>query len=334
MSLGSCTSLAWVSHTNLAEVSPTSRTWVSRTSRTWVSWHNNPMTTLGLDAGATHCKWSVLKAGVVLAQGTSSPITGHGFDVAGQQAVRQAILALAKKILPHSPQAIVAGVTGLSKNDDVAQFISACLAKQFELPEAQVQIINDMDLAYRAQFVPGEGLLLYAGTGAIAYHVAADDSVIRAGGHGYLIDDLGGGFWMGQALLRLATRDMDLNNHSPLLQQVFKDTQTHDWPSLRSHIYGGGRRNVALLAPTVGELAANGNAEAQNILVAASGHLVEITRRLQTRMGQEKLPIVFLGGAFQVSPILVNQFLKEFSNAKRGHENMAETAARMAEKLF
>jgi hypothetical protein len=59
-----------------------------------------------------------------------------------------------------------------------------------------------MEIAYRASFAPGEGYLVYAGTGSIGAFIDADGQFHRAGGRGVVLDDGGGGFWIAREALR------------------------------------------------------------------------------------------------------------------------------------
>ena len=53
-----------------------------------------------------------------------------------------------------------------------------------------------------------DGVALIAGTGSSAFCVQ-QGQVRQVGGWGYLIDDVGSGFWIGSAVLRAAFRAMD-----------------------------------------------------------------------------------------------------------------------------
>ena len=43
---------------------------------------------------------------------------------------------------------------------------------------------NDMHVAFASAFGPGEGVLVYAGTGSVAYHETAAGVAVRVGGYG------------------------------------------------------------------------------------------------------------------------------------------------------
>lgn len=69
--------------------------------------------------------------------------------------------------------------------------------------DAVAHLTNDGLLPLYAAGVSA-GSVIIAGTGSIAFHVAEDGSVARAGGWGYGVSDLGSGNWMGTAALQQA----------------------------------------------------------------------------------------------------------------------------------
>ena len=85
----------------------------------------------------------------------------------------------------------------------------AMLATAFAAPEAGVRVVSDVEIAYRAAFAPGEGYLVYAGTGSIAAFIDAQGVLHRAGGRGVALDDAGGGYWIAREALRRLWRRED-----------------------------------------------------------------------------------------------------------------------------
>jgi len=68
---------------------------------------------------------------------------------------------------------------------------------------AHVRAMSDVELAWNACFHHwGEGVIVIAGTGAIAFGKAAGARSVRAGGLGPLLGDEGSGFWIGKQFLK------------------------------------------------------------------------------------------------------------------------------------
>lgn len=286
---------------------------------------------LGIDGGASSSKWVVLDAqGTVVAQGRAAPVIGHLFSDEMRAKVFAALDQLLAEVKPHAPAAVVAGITGLDAGTREAQHMSGHIQQALSLSEKRVLVFNDMDLAYRANFAPGAGIVVYAGTGSVAYSIAPDGSVYRAGGHGFLIGDEGAGFWIGRTALRHLMRWHDSGLDTaiyPLAQHLYQTIGGRDWPRIREYVYGGGRQAVAALAPAVGRAAEDGDETATQILLQAGRELADLALTLRHRLGP--LSVVLCGGALHVSP-LIEQGARELLELTVQYTSSAETAARMA----
>ncbi|MEZ4608419.1 MAG: BadF/BadG/BcrA/BcrD ATPase family protein [Deinococcales bacterium] len=168
---------------------------------------------LGLDGGASSSRWLLLDSqGQEVFTGRLGAITGHLFDEAAREDVLGPLETLVTGVRTVLEQhhlkltSIVAGITGLSEGDESAQFLENYLRNSLN-PE-KIGLYHDMVIAYRNAFKPGEGILIYAGTGAIAFYMDEEKS-LRAGGYGYLIDDEGAGFGIGRAALQWLMRAHD-----------------------------------------------------------------------------------------------------------------------------
>jgi N-acetylglucosamine kinase-like BadF-type ATPase len=81
---------------------------------------------------------------------------------------------------------------------------------------ARVEVVPDFDIAHRAAFGAGPGLLLVASTGSIAFARGAGGASRRAGGLGPLLGDEGSGFWLGRAASHDAALRRELRLPAPL----------------------------------------------------------------------------------------------------------------------
>ncbi len=282
---------------------------------------------LGIDAGASSTKFVVMGAkGLVLKAGSSPAFSGHVFT----QESRAINFAILEKLLldvkTTGISSVVVGITGLNLESatDFQVFIAATLDLSLE----SVRVMNDMDLAYKANFNPGEGILVYAGTGSIAYHISKDNSVVRSGGYGFLIDDAGGGFWIGREALKITLFQLERGISDPLSSVLFEHIGSSDWDVVKTFAYGGGRQALASLAPLVGIAASQGSFEAKAVLENAASALVALAQNMRAKL--KGLPIVFSGGVFNISSILEQQVLQEVPNASCNRASNALSAARMA----
>ncbi len=289
---------------------------------------------LGIDSGASSTRWRLEHGdGQLLAEGRGAPITGHLFTPEAQAAASAAIAALGADIARHGKADFVAaGVTGLSIDSEPAQLLQLAFAEIFAVPVERVAVLDDMRIAYLGAFAPGNGILVYAGTGSIAYHLAADQAIERAGGHGYLIDDAGGGFWIGRQALRALVRRRDEQREATSLDRaVLAAMGDTAWPAIRAFVYGGGRQAVASLARIVGEAAGRGDGEAAALLTLAGGELARLGQALIDRVGL--LPIALAGGVARGAPHLLEGLRRELGSGVAVRLHAAEpvvTAAALA----
>lgn len=255
---------------------------------------------LGVDAGGSSARWLLLSAaGEELARGTAGPISAIQLRSDEREAALQRMRQLLRDVAAAGrPERVVAGVTGLEPGSADAALLAGTVAAALGLPEAAVHVLPDIHTAYLAAFRPGEGVLVYAGTGSIAFHLAAGGATLRAGGHGYLIDDAGGGYWIGREALKRVLRRSDEQGAAArghLASGVYAAFGGSDWDTIRREVYGGGRARVAALTRVVALAAARGDEDARAVLALAGEELARLARVVSTRLGVV-LPVVLAGG--------------------------------------
>lgn len=255
---------------------------------------------LGIDAGSSSTVWRLMNTeGKELARGAGEPLSANQL----RTNERAAALAQLTELVLHAaatakPTGVVAGVTALEPGSADADTLAGTIAGALGLAPHAVRVMPDIHTAYLTAFRPGEGVVVYAGTGSIAFHLGADGDEVRAGGHGYLIDDAGGGFWIGrQALKRVLRRSDELgaSARGPLASGVYSALGGSDWAAIRNAVYAGGRSKVASLTKIVAEAAAQGDEAALSILAAAGTELARLARVVSARLGRA-LPVVLTGG--------------------------------------
>jgi glucosamine kinase len=262
---------------------------------------------LCIDAGASSAKWT-LKTSTGFKRGAVGPITGHLFTDEAKAAATAELTQIAADA--GKVDQVVLGITGVDKGNPVAAELVANIAQIFDIAASQVLLMNDMELAYSAVFAPGEGVLVYAGTGAIASQIDETGNFIRAGGWGFHIGDFGAGYSIGIAALRYVTGLWD-QGKDPLQDEfaaaVMDFANCKDWPDLRIYIYGNGRSAIAAIAPIVGKLADQGNDVAQLLIQDAALALAELAQHIMDRTGASK--VIAMGGTFKISDQLFAEFV-------------------------
>lgn len=263
-----------------------------------------PALHLGLDAGGTQTRWALADAsGALVAEGTAPPVSGLMLvDDAGRAALAEALRAL-RAALPAGTalRSAWAGVTG------VDPALATPLATALGLPLDAVQVSSDIELACRAAWAPGEGLLVYAGTGSIAALWAADGTLHRAGGRGAVIDDAGGGHWLAREALKLVWRAEDAapgaGLGTPLGRALAQAVGGTDWAATRAFVYGASRGELGTLALAVAAAAHEGDAAAMALLQQAGHELARLAQALHGRLGAG-LPVALAGRVFDLHPAI------------------------------
>jgi N-acetylglucosamine kinase-like BadF-type ATPase len=261
---------------------------------------------LGIDAGGTQTRWALAApGGAILAEGTVAGLSALQMGSPhGQEAVRATFAELAASVLPHGmPSRVQAGLTGFGGDSELLQ---RWLAELLHLEPAAVQFCSDMEIAYRASFAPGEGYLVYAGTGSIGAFIDGGGQFHRAGGRGVVLDDGGGGFWIAKEALRHIWRLEDEQpgawRASPMARAVFDYVGGDDWACSRQFIYGQERGAVGKLALVVAATADQDPA-ASTILRNAGGELARLAQALIQRFGPR--PVAVSGRACELHPSIV-----------------------------
>ena len=80
----------------------------------------------------------------------------------------------------------------------------------------------------------------------------ADGAAVSAGGHGMLIDDAGGGFWIGREGLKQTLRLHDERGRPsdlPLAQEVYGALGSTRWLEINQTVHEDGRGRIASLPP-------------------------------------------------------------------------------------
>jgi N-acetylglucosamine kinase-like BadF-type ATPase len=261
---------------------------------------------LGIDAGGTQTRWALAApGGAILAEGTVAGLSALQMGSPhGREAVRATFAELAASVLPHgTPARVQAGLTGFGGDSELLQ---RWLAELLHLEPSAVHFCSDMEIAYRASFAPGEGYLVYAGTGSIGAFIDADGQFHRAGGRGVVLDDGGGGFWIAKEALRHIWRLEDERpgawRESPMAQAVFDYVGGDDWAYSRQFIYGQERGAVGKLALAVAA-AADRDPLAAAILRKAGAELARLALALIRRFGPR--PVAVSGRAAELHPSII-----------------------------
>jgi glucosamine kinase len=260
---------------------------------------------LGIDAGGTQTRWALAAAdGVIVAKGKVAGLSALQMgSAAGRQTVHATFAELARAVLAAGrPVQVRAGLTGFGGDGEQLQ---RWLSELLDIDPRAITLCNDIEIAYLDSFAPGEGYLVYAGTGSIGAWIDADGQFHRAGGRGVMLDDGGGGFWIAREALRHIWRDEDECpgrwRKSPMACAVFDHVGGSDWSWSRQFIYGQERGEIGKLALAVAA-SADTDRVAASILREAGMELARLALALSVRFGPR--PVVLAGRAAELHPMI------------------------------
>lgn len=292
---------------------------------------------LGIDAGGTETRWALASpSGEIVAEGHVEGFSATELHESGRTHVATVLEDLARAVLAAGrPARVHAGLTGFGDaSGDLAQLIAVPLG----MPVQAITMGSDIETAYLDLFAPGQGYLVYAGTGSVAAFIDEDGALHRAGGRGGLIDDGGGGYWIAREALRHVWRAEDERpgcwRDSPMAQELFALIGGTDWAHTRQYVYTGNRGDMGRLALAVAR-AADRDQTASGIMRAAGVELARLARAMIGRYGLR--PIVLSGRAATLHP-LISESMREALPAGasftqrpcHGHHAAARLALRAA----
>lgn len=165
------------------------------------------------------------------------------------------------------------------------------------MPFTRAVIANDLAVAHLTAHGTKAGITMIAGTGLIACTIVPGSAPKVLGGTGWLLGDVGGGYWIGAQGMLAALHDYEgrsasaslraaAERHFGDLSSALANTYRSDSPVLR----------MASFAPLVAEAARDGDPTAQEIWHRAVEEGAETITAALAQTGATDLPVAVLGG--------------------------------------
>jgi len=180
-------------------------------------------------------------------------------------------------------------------------------------PAAAVAAYHDIFTALVGASLSQQGVVVIAGTGAIAYGRLADGRDARSSGWGYTIGDEGGGYWLGIEAIRAACKAYDgRGEQTELVERVLQyfqvDTLFALWDLVYSHQLP--RAQIAGLAAVVAAAASAGDHVAVELFHRAAGELAGAALAVIDRLGatESGLSVYVTGGVFHAGSLITGPF--------------------------
>lgn len=266
------------------------------------------MILLGIDGGATHTRAALVsETGKILGHGMAGPSNydNVGIETAQthiREAVQQAWSETALK--PSKVDAAYLGMAGVVSEADRATIRQSLVALKL-VKENKIAVDHDIRIALAGGLAGEEGIALIVGTGSSCYGRCEDGRHHRTG-WGYLLDDLGSGYYLGlQAIIasiRAADGRGDPTGLSVLIQQALGYEHIDDIMRLLYHEHLSVTQ-IAALAPFVLAAAGGGDAVALDIVERGVDELAFMVHTVAQKLGFLAAPfsLIVVGGVVAAS---------------------------------
>ncbi len=185
---------------------------------------------------------------------------------------------------PGAIDTVFLGMGGVISQTDV-QVVLGMLDGLGLRADATIGVDLDIRIALAGGTGGKPGIALIVGTGSSCYGRNANGDAWRSGGWGYIVDDYGSGFYLGQKALEAVIRAADGRGEPTALTQPCMDgLGIHDLSELMHRIYYPrlDHTGIAALAPIVVQVAADHDPIAQAIIERGCDELalmVQVTTR-------------------------------------------------------
>ncbi|WP_433253527.1 N-acetylglucosamine kinase [Streptosporangium sp. CA-135522] len=241
---------------------------------------------LGLDVGGTSSRALLLDAsGRRIGYGTAAGgnPAAHGTETAAANIRR----ALETALHGADPARVAGAVIGMAGAGGLDRAVFDRMWAGAGL-RCVPTVTGDLGTAFAAGTAEPDGTVLIAGTGAIAARIEDGRPVAISDGLGWLLGDLGSGFWLGREAARAAVHSLNLGESDGLLTRLVAEQVRAD---RAGHLTDGGGEDGGVPSDPprereAGWPPADGRAEAIRIVVHAQGRSPLELARLAPLVGQ------------------------------------------------
>lgn len=266
---------------------------------------------LGIDGGGTKTRCILGDENTELGNGSSSSCK---VQKVGEACARDALSAAIHEacvqagISPRKIDRTCAGITGVARPEISRTMLDLVMS----LVGGTVEVVPDVEIAFEDAFGADPGILVIAGTGAIAYGRNSSGETARVGGWGYLVSDEGSGSWVGLEAVRSALRAKDRGEDPRLLKALMEAIGAADFDNLIVKLNGNPVPDFSMLFPVVLSLAENGDELAGEVLERGGRKLAGMAEIIVRRLfGEASCSVAPHGGVLSSSQIVKAAFATE-----------------------
>lgn len=249
--------------------------------------------------------------GHVLGEGTGGPgNVAHNPESVLRRSIQDACSLAASTTVPLDSStytAVCAGIAGYSIEEKRNEF-EALLRR--EVPAQRYRIEPDYLVAYWGATHGAPGIVVVAGTGAVAFGRNESGATHRSDGLGYLLGDRGSGFDLGLYALRYTLHMMEEGHADDLSSAVLAHTGAARQAEIVQWLYGNfNPARVASLSPIVGGLAESGDISARNLASEMARRLRHTVRDVRHKLWLPRdTPVYPLGRLWLLGEFFRSEF--------------------------
>ena len=219
----------------------------------------------------------------------------------GPDAARAALQSVLESLMAASSvRAVCLGNAGIDRESDL---IATEKTLRSLVPSSiAIRVCNDAAAALGILGAERPAVVVIAGTGSMAYGEGADGAVVRVGGHGAIIGDVGSASALGLAAVRHTANAFDgMQSRGVLAEAVIKALKLQQASDIMLRIQHPDFDIplVASLAPLVEQAFQAGDRAANALVELEADALAGNAKRVaQVVRGEPALPVLLVGGVF------------------------------------
>lgn len=275
---------------------------------------------VGVDAGGTSTRCVVASDdGTVIGRGEAAGANQRSSDGDPVGALSDALRGSLSDLDPARVATGVFGIAGAgAAGHAAAQGMADSAWRSAGLP-GRPTVVTDIAVAFAAGTPAPAGVVLVAGTGAVAAAIKDGEVVRRCDGYGWLLGDEGSAVWLGREAVRASLAAIDGRGQgTSLVSQVTRallgenaspdgtpvDQQSPEalLQALIAVVYERSPAQLGLLAPLVGRAARGDDAVAARITDEAAARLLAAIDAVSPE-APEGSPTILTGSVIQDGPV-------------------------------
>jgi len=264
-----------------------------------------------IDLGQSNTRWVVSSESEEITEG----VTGKGIINVllpnGREVLRGNLESVREATNMFDFQVVSIAATGIEK--ERAEYSVAIEIAEKVFRGKRVILNSDIVAFHLANFDRGPGIILHAGSGTFAYGTDGLGNSVKVGGWGYLLGDIGGGYWTGLKGVQEAVKSLDGLNKSERLAQEFYNylgvrTKNEIKPAVYNESFSA--REISGFCKVVFSLAKEGDPVCREIIREGAMALAEMVIPVIVKLNISEPTLCLAGKLLEEEGVYRNQVVE------------------------